>query len=437
MMQIKIKKINRISGEFTVPADKSVSQRAIILSAVATGTTIIDNFLKSDDTQRTIAAFQAMKIPIKIKRINNRIRVTVKGKGLTGLKVPATDLFMGNSGTTMRLITGMLAAQNFKTKLTGDYSLSRRPMQRIVNPLKKMGANIQGKFKFGQIYPPLVIQGKKLKAINYRLPVKSAQVKSSILLAGLYANGKTAVKEILKTRDHTERMLKLFKAEILIQGLKIKISGGRELISPKKMFIPGDLSSAAFFMVAAAIIPGSKLIIRDVGLNPTRIGVIKLLKKMGANIKIIKKNAHLKAYEPYADIIIKSSNLKGITIREKEVAFCIDELPIICVAACLATGRTKILRADELRIKETDRIFSMVSNLKKMGADIRNQGNDLIIKGKSELTGAIVDSFGDHRTAMCMAIAGLKASGETIIKNTDCINKSFPNFLEILRLIQN
>jgi len=310
-------------------------------------------------------------------------------------------------------------------------------MQRVITPLKKMGASIHGRRARNKQYPPLKIKGGELSAINYKMPIKSAQVKSCVLLAGLNAYGTTCVQEILKTRDHTERMLKLFGAKLNIRGMQISLKGQKDLVAPRSFMVPGDISSAAFFIVAACIIPGSKLTVRNVGLNPTRIALIKLLKRMGAKIKVSDKSKHMKAFEPYADLIVEYSKLKAITIKETDVAFAIDEIPILCVAATQAKGVTRIINGSELRIKETDRIHSMVTNLKKMGADIKTLGDDLIIKGPTQLHGVQVDSFGDHRTAMCMAIAGLTGEGMTYIKNTRCIDKSFPDFMKILKNITN
>ncbi len=436
MKLIKIKKAVRIKGECIAPPDKSVSQRAVMISALSNAEVRVDNFLDCDDCRRAISAFRSMGIKISLKETaDHGATLYVQGKGLQGLKKAKKDLYIGNSGTTMRLIAGILAAQGFKSVLSADPSLSVRPMGRITGPLRAMGARIKARKKAKQEYPPLTIYGKSLKSISYRMPIKSAQVKSCILLAGLFARGTTRVKEQIKTRDHTERMLKLFKAKISVSGLTASIKQTKELLSPKTMFVPGDISSVAFFIVAATLMRGSRLKVKQVGLNPTRIYLLKILKRMGAKIKILKKGANLKAFEPYADIQVLGSGLKSTIIKENEVAYCIDELPILCVAACFAKGQTKINGAGELRVKETDRIYSMVTNLRKMGADIKNVGNDLIINGTGRLYGAVVESFGDHRTAMSMIIAGLMACGQTTVKNTSCINKSFPDFMKILKNI--
>jgi 3-phosphoshikimate 1-carboxyvinyltransferase len=433
--QISVKKVKAIRGEMNAPADKSVSQRAVMMSALARGKTIILNFLDCDDSRRTINAFSAMGIKIRECRFQGQPALCVEGKGSAGLVQPRKPLYIGNSGTTMRLLTGILCAQAFPSVLTGDKSLSNRPMKRIIDPLRNMGAELNGRSKNSQEYPPLKIRGRSLRAIRYAMPVASAQVKSCILLAGLFAQGTTRVRELLKTRDHTERMLKLFGADIVVRGLQVGLRGGAELRSPGTLTIPGDISSCAFFMVAATLVPGSMLRINNVGLNPTRAALITLLRRMGADIRIVRSGSRLREYEPCADIIVRAHRLAAITINEKDAAYAIDELPVICVAACFAEGTTRIRGAHELRVKETDRIHSMVTNLKKMGADIRNAGNDLVIRGTGRLRAATVDSFGDHRTAMSMAVAGLLCEGTTTVTNARCIHKSFPGFIAILRSI--
>jgi len=433
--QISVTKIKAIRGEMTAPADKSVSQRAVMISALAGGKTTINNFLDCDDCRRTIDAFAAMGIKIREDRSRGQPVLCVEGKGLSGLRKPRKPLFIGNSGTTMRLIAGILSGQSFPSVLTGDASLSNRPMKRIIDPLRSMGADLTGRKKTGQEYPPLKINGRPLQAIKYVMPVASAQVKSSILLAGLFAQGVTRVRELLKTRDHTERMLRLFGADIVVRGLQVSLRGGTPLRSPGALVVPGDISSCAFFMVAAPLVPGSKLRINNVGLNPTRAALVMLLRRMGADIRIVRGGNRLAAYEPCADIIVRTHPLRAITINERDVAYAIDELPIICVAACFAKGTTRIRGAHELRVKETDRIHSMVTNLQKMGAQIRDVGNDLVIRGTGRLHAAEVDSFGDHRTAMSMAVAGLLCEGKTTVTNAHCIHKSFPLFDGILRSI--
>ncbi|RKY37334.1 MAG: 3-phosphoshikimate 1-carboxyvinyltransferase [Candidatus Omnitrophota bacterium] len=428
--EIILNKINKLQGEFTAPADKSISQRALMFSAITKGKTVIRNFLDCVDCRDAISAFRSMGIEIKLIKDKQNLRLEVQGRGLYGLIKPEHEIYLGNSGTTMRLLAGLLSGQRFSSVLKGDSSLSHRPMRRILDPLRMMGAQIQGCLNSVHEYPPLKINGRCLKPIKYEMPIASAQVKSAVLLAGLYAQGITSVYEKLKTRDHTEKMLCLFQAQINQQSLEITINGGKELVSPGDLFVPGDISSCAFFIIAASIIPESNLIIRNMGINSSRSHLLILLKRMGANISIIKKT---ETFEPVVDLQVKSAVLKGITVTDKEVAYCIDELPIICVAACFARGVTKILNAEELRVKETDRIYSVYTNLKKMGADIENQGNDLIIRGCNKLKGGHLQSFGDHRTAMSMAVAALSAEGKTVISNAECIDKSFPEFMEILK----
>jgi 3-phosphoshikimate 1-carboxyvinyltransferase len=369
-----------------------------MLAAISKGTTRIKNLLMADDIKRTIEAFQAMGVSIffergpkgRVEKFSTRFArsnniIVVEGVGMRGLKKPSKPLYLGNSGTTMRILPGILAGQDFDVTLTGDKSLSGRPMHRIIEPLKKMGVRISG-------YPPLKIHGGKLKTIKYNSKIASAQVKSCILLAGLYADGITSVTEPVQSRDHTERMLKIFGCRVKSGRRAISLKGPVKLKSPGTIEIPGDISSAAFFIVAGCILPGIKITLKNIGLNPTRTGVIDILKRMGAEIEIVScmslraKRSNLKkrdcfalsglamtnyTFEPYGDIIIKSSKLKGVTISPEEVVVAIDEIPIIMVAACFAKGRTVIKGIEELRVKETDRIKSMVTNLRKMGADIK------------------------------------------------------------------
>ncbi len=378
-----------------------------------------------------------------LKRVlpKNILYQIVLGKGLRELRNPQGNIYLGESGTTRRLLLGILSGLDFKVKLTAGKSLSRRPMLRVTKPLRLMGAKLVASHRPQgtkiEEYPPIIIQGGKLKPIKYKMPVASAQVKSAILLAGLYAKGTTRVMEPIKTRDHTERMLKLFKAHIGIAGNTIEISGNRKLISPKKIFIPGDISSASFFVVLATILPNSEVTIRNVSLNPSRTGIIKVLKMMGANIKILNSKSKSRNFEPMGNIVVKSSCLKSTVVKKKEVPFLIDELPILMVAASLASGKTVFKGVGELRVKETDRIKSIVENLTKMGAKIDVLGKlgseKIVIRGVKELKASTVKSFGDHRTAMSMVIAGLKAIGSTKIDDINCINKSFPGFLRNLK----
>jgi len=424
-----------------------------MLASVSEGSTRIKNLLMAEDIKRTMEAFRAMGVEMSIRRKAAQVNVIVHGVGMHGLKKPAKPLYLGNSGTTMRILPGILAGQDFEVVLEGDNSLSKRPMQRIAAPLKKMGVDIEGqrakgisRLRSGQvghraeeIRAPLKIHGGELKAIKYNSKIASAQVKSCILLAGLFADGVTSVDEPEKSRDHTERMLAIFGCKVKSEGRKVSLKGPVCLRSPGVIEIPGDISSAAFFIVAGCISPGAKIIIKNVGLNPTRIGILDILKKMGADVSLKFKinplfllgQKGLKP-EPAGDIIVKSSRLKGVMISPKEVTRAIDEIPVIMVAACFAKGRTIIKGIKELRVKETDRVKSMVMNLHKMGADIKVKDESIVINGGRLLHSANVSSFGDHRTAMSMLVAGLGAKGEVIVTGLDCINKSFPNFLDIL-----
>ena len=446
-----------LKAELSLPGDKSITHRAIFISAIAEGRTKINNFLFSSDCLVTINAFRKLGLRIITDKKNKR--VIVYGKGLLGLSKPNSPLEIKESGTTMRLLAGLLAGQDFSSELVAGKALSLRPMRRITVPLRMMGAVIksrgekslpdgrQEKSKIEE-YPPLTLKGGGLKAISYRMPVASAQVKSAILLAGLYAKGQTKVIEPIKTRDHTERMLRLFGANIKIERLKVRIKKSK-LVSSLAIDIPADVSSSAFFIVLAALLPEAHLSIKSVGINPTRAGIIKALQKMGAAIKVSKcqsvkpacRQGRVSNFEPVADLLVKNSRLKAITIKAKEIPSIIDELPILMVAACLARGKTVIEGVSELRVKETDRINSMVVNLTKMGADIRLKmkkikgvnSECLEIYGINRFKAAMVKSFGDHRTAMSAIVAGLLAEGKTRLDDVDCIDKSFPEFTAILR----
>jgi len=413
-----IKPVKKISGVITVPADKSISHRAVMFGSIAEGETRIMNFLDAEDCMRTVDAFRKMGVDIRVQGSGVRIQ----GVGLRGLKKPGGAIYCGNSGTTMRLLSGILAGQNFEAKLTGDKSLSGRPMSRIAAPLRTMGADIKGD------RPPLTIKGGMLTAIDYDSPVASAQVKSCILLAGLYADGVTAVSEPSLSRDHTERMLRLFGVKIKSKGLRVSVKAGQNL-KATAITVPADISSAAFFIVAALIVKNSSLRINSVGINPTRTGILDILLSMNAGIKMQNK---FNGPEPIADLIIKSSKLKAVTIKGGVIPRAIDELPVIMVAATQAKGLTSILGAKELRVKEADRIKSMSEGLNKMGADIKVEGDDIFINGPTKLKAVSLNSLGDHRTAMAFAIAGLIAEGETVIEDTECILTSFPTFKQIL-----
>ena len=439
-----------LRGKIVLAGDKSISQRAVILSSISKGTTRIENFLFSDDCLSTIKAFRSLGI--KIETDSNSI--VVKGNGLYGLKKPTRPLNLGESATSLRLLSGLLAAQDFKSILKAAPSLSRRPMRRILEPLRLMGAQIRARKKktknWIEEFAPLEIKGTKLKPIRYKLPISSAQVKSAILLAGLYVKGNTQVIEIFKSRDHTERMLRAFSADIRLDSSMISLSGGKELSTPRLFKIPADISSAAFFIVGSTIIEGSEILISSVGVNPTRAGVLNVLKRMGADIRLFYHPEKITGAEPVADILVKASQLKATLIDCPEIPAVIDELPIIMVAACFAKGNTIIRGVEELRVKETDRINSMVTNLSLMGGQIKVrkftqsdsgakafEREEIIISGPTKLEASRVSSFSDHRTAMSMIIAGLAAKGNTVIDEISCISKSFPNFIQTLDKVKN
>jgi len=428
-MELVIEKINQLKGNISVPGDKSISHRSLILGSIAQGETRIYNFLNSLDCLQTLECMQSLGAEIELGEDNF---IKIKGKGLYGLQEPKDMLEVGNSGTTIRLLAGLLSGQNFYSVLNGDNSIRKRPMKRVVQPLRLMGADIWGR-EDGQL-APLSIKGSLLNPLQYTLPVASAQVKSALLLAGLYATGETIIKEPLPTRDHTERMLSLMEADIMISHQEIIIIGGKYL-KGTDLFIPGDISSAAYFIAAASILKDSKIVISQVGVNPTRTGIIKILKKMGAKINIL--NYQIKSNEPQADLEIEYSELKGIEIMPEEVPFLIDELPLIALVATQAQGKTIVSGAKELRVKETDRLKAIVSELKKMGANIKEKEDGFIVVGPSKLQGAACESYHDHRIAMSLAIAALLAEGKTVIKNSECIDISFPGFENTLRKLIN
>ncbi|KAB3529236.1 3-phosphoshikimate 1-carboxyvinyltransferase [Alkaliphilus pronyensis] len=417
--------ISKIHGEIKVPGDKSISHRSILLGSISKGKTEITNFLKGDDCLSTIACCR--KLGIKIEEKDNKI--SVYGNGALALKEPEDILNVGNSGTTIRLLSGILAGQEFLSIITGDSSIKKRPMARITTPLKEMGTTIDGR-EDGRL-APLCIRGGGLKAINYKLPVSSAQVKSAILLAGLYADGITRVIDASQSRDHTERMLKAFGGQIDIVDNTISIK--KSDLYGQAIEIPGDISSAAFFMVAAAAVPGATLKILKVGINKTRTGIIDVLKKMGAAIEI--DNVYISGGEEIGDIIINGGKLFGTTIGKEIIPRLIDEIPIIAVAAALAEGKTTITGAQELKYKESNRIAAIVTEMKKLGIKISELPDGLEIEGPSIIKGGKVDSHGDHRIAMAMAICGLFTDEKVEILNSACISTSFPTFEETLKAI--
>lgn len=419
-------KISKLQGEIKVPGDKSISHRAIMLGSLAKGTTEITNFLQGADCLSTISCFQNMGIQIE----NKADSVLVHGLGLHGLKKPEKILDVGNSGTTTRLMSGILAAQDFETQLTGDASIQKRPMNRIMNPLSQMGAQIESLYSNG--CAPLRIVGQRLHGIDYESKVASAQVKSCILFAGLYADGKTSVTEPYVSRNHTELMLEYFGGSIEILGTHAIVTPEPELVG-QKVIVPGDISSAAYFIAAALIVPNSEVLIKDVGINPTRDGILRVCRQMGANITLLNKNT-VKG-EPSADLLVHSSPLHGTLISGELIPTLIDELPILAVLASFADGETIIRDAQELKVKESNRIDVMVENLSKMGVDIHATEDGMIIRGGKPLHGAVIDSKLDHRIAMSFAIAALQADGETEILGSECVNISYPDFYQDLKKI--
>jgi 3-phosphoshikimate 1-carboxyvinyltransferase len=423
---ITIKPATSIKGEITVPGDKSISHRSIMLGAIAHGTTTVRGFLRGGDNMATMGAFRSMGVDID----DDGETVVIHGKGLHGLTEPGDVIDCGNSGTTIRLITGLLAGQSFFSVVTGDQYLRKRPMKRVVEPLTRMGARILGRNQ-GSL-APLAISGGALNAIGYESPVSSAQVKSAIMLAGLYADGETSVREPSLSRDHSERMFRLFGASLDIFNNGVTVKGGVEL-KGQDIAVPGDISSATFFMVAALITPGSELLIRNVGVNPTRTGAIDILRAMGGNIELLDQREV--SGEPVADILVRSSQLKGCTIAGSVVPRAIDEFPAICVAAACAEGTTTIREARELRVKETDRITAMATNLRCLGVVVDECDDGMTITGSECLCGGTVESFGDHRIAMSLSVAALVSRDGVTISDTECVATSFPSFFPLLEKV--
>lgn len=417
-----------LRAEITVPGDKSISHRSIMFGSLAKGQTLIKGFLHGEDNFSTLNAFRAMGVAIDQLDDGNLI---VDGRGLHGLCEPEDVLDCGNSGTTIRLMSGLLAGQDFFSVLTGDQYLRKRPMGRVLTPLKQMGAMMQG--RCGGEYAPLAITGQPLRAIDYTSPVASAQVKSAILLAGLYADGTTTVYEPHLSRDHSERMLRHFGVEVNSFAGGASINGGQELIA-RDVVVPGDISSAAFFMVAALIVPNSELLICNVGINPSRAGIIDILQAMNGSVELV--NERVMAGEPVADILVKSSELKGIEIDGALVPRAIDELPVISVAAACAEGTTVIRDARELRVKETDRIAAMADVLQILGVEVVTANDGMSIVGREHLGGGQVKSCGDHRIAMSSAVAALVAGEEVTIDDSQCTAISFPNFWNMIEQIR-
>lgn len=425
---LKIRSNGPLIGRCSVPGDKSISHRAVIFGSIAEGSSHIRNFLDGHDCRATMNIMRAMGV--RIDEIN-RTRLEVHGVGLDGLQEPADVLDCDNSGTTMRLLAGLLAGQEFVSVLSGTSQIRGRPMARIVDPLHTMGAQIFG--RQGGRYAPLTLVPSRLSAIEYEMPVASAQVKSCILLAGLYAHGLTVVHQPGPARDHTERMLNSMGAPVSALGNTTHSERPQSPLEPLNILIPGDISSAAFLLVGASALPDSKLTIVDVGVNATRTGIVDALSEMGANIR--RRARPLQGGEPVADLIVSGGGLKGLDFGGEQLVTMIDELPVLAVAATQAEGRTVVQDAQELRVKETDRIATTVSELKKMGAQIQETADGFIVDGPTRLTGAAVDSHGDHRLAMALAVAGVIAEGETTIHNAHVTADSFPGFESTLRAL--
>lgn len=423
---MKLTKVKGLSGEVTVPGDKSISHRTIMLGSIAKGDTEVEGFLQGADCLSSIACFEKMGVNIE----NENGKVIVHGRGLHGLKKPESVLDVGNSGTTTRLMSGILCAQPFTSTVNGDASIQKRPMKRIMTPLSMMGADISS--VNGNDCAPLLINGKNLRGIHYDSPVASAQVKSAILLAGLYADGETSVTEPDVSRNHTELMFEQFGVSIRTEGKTVTVQPAEELYA-QKVIVPGDISSAAYFLVAGAITPDSCITIKNVGINPTRDGILRVLADMGADLTIEKTSGDIG--EPTADLTIRTSNLKGCTIGGEIIPTLIDEIPAIAILACFAEGETVIRDAAELKVKESNRIDVMVQNLKAMGADIEATEDGMVIRGGKQLHGAVIDSKLDHRVAMSFAVAAMNAEGETEIAGADCVTISYPNFYSDMQML--
>jgi 3-phosphoshikimate 1-carboxyvinyltransferase len=420
--------IRSLSGTVEIPGDKSISHRSVMFGSIAFGETRITNFLPGADCLSTISCFRKLGVAIEEKDHE----IVVNGNGFDGLLEPNEILDVGNSGTTIRLLMGILAGRPFFSSLVGDESIGRRPMTRVTGPLSKMGAQIDGRINGS--FTPISIRGGSLQSIDYQLPVASAQVKSSLILAGLQADGESVITELAETRDHTERMIRQFGGSVERKGKVIKVKGGQKLTGTN-IHVPGDISSAAFFLVAGAIVPNSEITLRNVGLNPTRTGIIEVMNKMGAELTVIPNEESV--FEPSGDLIIKTSNLKGTVIEGDLIPKLIDEIPIIALLATQAEGKTIIRDAEELKVKETNRIDTVVAELKKLGASIEATKDGMIIEGRSQLKGGNVSSHGDHRIGMMLSVAALLCQNNVILQNPDAIAVSYPNFFEHLNLLSN
>jgi 3-phosphoshikimate 1-carboxyvinyltransferase len=419
--------VHKLAGKINIPGDKSISHRSVMFGAIANGTTTVTNFLKGEDCLSTISCFK--ELGVKIEEQGDTL--VIEGKGWEHLTEPENVLNVGNSGTTIRLMLGLLSGRSFHSTFVGDESIAKRPMKRVILPLREMGAIIDGR-KNGEL-TPISLRGGGLKPISYVLPVASAQVKSSLILAGLQAEGTTTIIEPARTRDHTERMIRQFGGQINTDGLTIKVTGPQEL-KGTHVKVPGDISSAAFFLAAGAIVPESKISLNDVGLNPSRTGIIDVLNNMGAKMTILPSKDD--AFEPVGDISIESSTLNGTVIEGELIPRLIDEIPIIALLATQAKGQTVIKNAEELKVKETNRIDTVVEELLKLGADITATEDGMIINGPTKLHGGFVSSHGDHRIGMMLAIASLICTEEVTLENSAAIAVSYPNFFtDLAKLI--
>jgi len=428
MKKLVVRPVQKLRGTLEVPGDKSISHRAVMLGSLAKGRTVVGNFLDSADCVSTANIFRAMGVRV-LKRTGKLI---LQGRGLHSLKAPKGPLDAGNSGTSARILLGLLSGQSFACRLTGEKYLRRRPMTRVVTPLVQMGARITG--AKGPDLLPLTLHGTPLKGTRYRLPVASAQVKSALLMAGLFADGRTTVIEPTPTRDHTERMFSVFGIPWSRKGKRVSVRGPIRPYRGRTLRVPGDISSAAFFLVAGSIVPGSRLLLRNVGVNPTRTGILEVLKRMGARIKVRPKKGK-KGGEPTADLLVEGSSLKALKVGGDIVPRMIDEFPIFAVAATQAKGTTVVKGAEDLKVKESDRIGMMAKTLSRMGAKVRATRDGWVIQGPTPLRGVKLDSGGDHRVAMSLAVAGLVAKGPTTILDTENIDTSFPGFERMLKKI--
>jgi 3-phosphoshikimate 1-carboxyvinyltransferase len=423
-MQLTVQSINTpLRGRVCVPGDKSVSHRALLLGALAEGDSKVSGFLPSGDCLATLACLRALGVEVEI---HEPTALTVHGRGLGGLQAPRAPLNCVRSGTTMRLLAGILAGQPFESTLTGEEQLMRRPMGRITEPLRRMGADIEAV----DGHAPLTARGRRLHGHDHTLRVASAQVKSALLLAGLYADGPTVVRQPGPARDHTELMLAAMGAPVGVDGLDVTLSPPATL-SPLALGVPGDVSSAAFLLVAAALVPGSEVTVESVGVNPTRTGLLNVLSAMGANLVV--EGERRQGSEPVADVTVRGSGLRGVEVGGDTVVRMIDEFPLLAVVASQAHGTTVVRDAAELRVKETDRIAATAAGLQALGAEVEPLPDGFIVRGPTRLVGAAVDSCGDHRLAMALAVAGLIAEGQTVVENAECITDSFPGFAKLMR----